>query len=271
MLNLYLALQTVVLYALAWFLVFRNQQEEGGVERRIAQIASIVAVGLQAWYTFKILLASDGVDLALFPIVMLVATTVALISTVEHLIKPSRATPLVLVIYPIIILIVLAAGLLHEQSLHSTKMNVGLVVHVIVSIASYSILSYAACQAVLLMWLDRALRSHSMNAFLRTFQPLESAEVSLFNALWTGLFLLTCATATGFIFFWDKLFSHVSHLHVIITFAAWLLYSLLMVGHVIRGWRGSFTTKLSLSAFSLLLVGYFGTNLVIQLLPIPTT
>lgn len=256
------AFAAAIFFVIATFLAYRNREIEEGLMHRAAPATAAIAVFCQVFYAVQIFWVGNGVDLSIFPIVVLVAVAVALITLAEHLYKPTRATPMALVIYPIIALLLVVTGVFHRGALHPSELSPGLTLHVIVSVASYSILAYAACQAALLIWLDTAIRRHKFNVFLRIFPPLESAEVALFNAIWTGLALLTVANATGFIFFWDELFSHPSHLHVILTFAAWLIYALLMLGHVVRGWRGNFTIKLSLAAFALLLVGYFGTKLV---------
>ena len=259
-----LAISASLLYFAASVLTFRFTREDKRPSQIGATLAGAIAVTCHLVYAVKVFWTGGGVDLAVFPIAALVTVSVGLIVIVEQLVTPARARPVVIVLFPVIALILLSAGLFHKGSLHTSPLSAGLTVHVVVSLTAYSILAYAACQAALLVWLDRAIRKHEFNAFLRTFPPLESAEVTLFNALWTGLFLLTVANTTGFVFFWGKLFTHASHLHVALTIAAWLIYAFLMVGHHLRGWRGNFTTKLSLAAFVLLLIGYFGTRIVID-------
>lgn len=257
-----LAAIAAIFYVIAALLAFRNREIDDGMALRIAPASAVIGCVCHVVYAIQIFWIGNGVDLAIVPLAMLVTVSAALITVAEHLYKPTRATPIVVVAYPLIAFLLLVAGVFHRGSLHPSELSPGLTLHVIVSVASYSILAYAACQAALLIWLDTAIRKHKFNAFLRIFPPLESAEGTLFNALWTGLALLTVANATGFLFFWGELFTHPSHLHVVVTFAAWLIYALLMLGHVLRGWRGKLTTKLSLSAFGVLLFGYFGTKLI---------
>lgn len=259
-----LAISASLLYFAALVLTFRLSGEKNRLGQVAASLAGAIAFACHLVYAVKVFWTGGGVDLAVFPIAAIVTVCVALIVLVEQLLTPARAKPVVIVLFPLIALILLSSGLFHKGSLHTSPLSVGLTVHVVVSLAAYSILAYAACQAALLVWLDRAIKKHEFNAFLRTFPPLESAEVTLFNALWTGLFLLTVANATGFVFFWGKLFTHASHLHVALTIAAWMIYAFLMLGHHIRGWRGNFTTRLSLAAFVVLLIGYFGTRIVID-------
>lgn len=259
-----LAAIAAILYGVAAFLAFRNREVDDGLMLRFAPAVAILACCCNIVFAIQIFWIGNGVDLAAVPIATLITVPAALITVAEHFYKPIRATPIALVVYPLIALILLVAGLVHRGSLHPTELGLGLTMHVIVSVASYSILAYAACQAALLIWLDAAIRRHSFNVFLRIYPPLESAEGTLFNALWTGLVLLTIANATGFVFFWGELFTHPSHFHVIMTTVAWLIYALVMLGHMVRGWRGNFTTKLSLAAFVVLLFGYFGTKVVTE-------
>lgn len=259
------AICAAFLYLTASALTFRFSD----IQHKLAQVCAVLAGSIaflsHLVYAISVFWRGGGVDLATFPIAALVTVSVGLIVVVEQVVRPARTKPVVIVVFPLIALVLLGAALFHSASLHTSPLSVGLTMHVVVSLAAYSILAYAACQAALLIWLDRAIREHEFNAFLRTFPSLESAEVTLFNALWTGLLLLTIANATGFVFFWGKLFTHASHLHVALTFAAWMIYAFLMLGHIIRGWRGNFTAKLSLAAFVLLLVGYFGTRILIDI------
>ncbi len=251
-------------YLSAAFLVLGLRDSKSGLYI-VVYVLGVVATVLHGIYTYSQLWVPAGIDLALYPIVLVITLCIVVIAQIEHFYRPARAKPILFVSY-IFVGPAIALGIFfHQTGTHTTVALPGLTLHVLSSLAAYSILAYAACHAILLIYLDYALRTKATNVFLSIFPPLESAEKILFNAIWLGLLLLTAANISGLVFFWNDLFSDVSNLHMIFTVIAWVLYALVMFGHVKFGWRGNFTTKLSLTAFAFLLVGYFGLRLVLRL------
>ena len=253
-----------VSYFTAAILVFGLRSTIRGVYS-VVYVLGIVATVLHAVYAYSQLWVAGEIDLAMYPILLVVTLCIVIIVQIEHFYQPSRAKPILFVSYVIVGPVIALGVFFHEEGVHVASALPNLTVHVLTSLAAYSILAYAACHAILLIYLDHALRVKTTNAFLSMFPPLESAEKILFNAIWVGLFLLTVANITGLVFFWRELFSEVSHLHMIFTMIAWVLYAFVMFGHVRFGWRGNFTTRLSLIAFAFLLAGYFGLRFLLRL------
>ena len=231
----------------------------------VVYVLGVVATVLHGGYTYSQLWVPAGIDLAMYPIMLVVTLCIVIIVQIEHFYQPARAKPILFVSYVIVGPVIALGILFHQEGTQATPALLGLTVHVLSSLAAYSILAYAACHAILLIYLDYALRTKVTNAFLSIFPPLESAEKILFNAIWLGLLLLTGANLSGLVFFWEELLSDASNLHMIFTMIAWVLYAFVMFGHVRFGWRGNLTTKLSLTAFAFLLVGYFGLRLLLRL------
>lgn len=251
-------------YLTAAGLVFGLRSSTRGVYI-VVYVLGVVATILHAIYTYSRLWVPEGMDLAIYPILLVITLCIVIIVQIEHFYQPTRAKPILFASYAIVGPVIALGVLFHQEGAHATAALPSLTVHVLSSLAAYSILAYAACHAILLIYLDFALRANVTNAFLNMFPPLESAEKILFNAIWLGLLLLTGANVSGFVFFWGDLFSDVSHLHMIFTMIAWVLYAFVMFGHVRFGWRGNFTTKMSLIAFAFLLAGYFGLRLLLRL------
>lgn len=254
-----------VSYLTAAALVFGLRSSRTGVYF-VVYILGVIATILHAGYTYSQLWVPTGIDLATYPILLAVTLCIVIVVQIEHFYQPTRAKPILFVAYVIVGPVIALGVLFHVEGAHATDALPSLTVHVLTSLAAYSILAYAACHAILLIYLDYALRANVTNAFLKMFPPLESAEKILFNAIWVGLVLLTGANLSGLVFFWEDLFSDPSHLHMIFTMVAWVLYTFVMFGHVKFGWRGNFTTKLSLTAFAFLLVGYFGLRFLLRLI-----
>ena len=204
----------------------------------IVYVLGIATTILHTGFTYSQLWVPNGIDLAIYPVLLVVTLCILIIAQLEHFYQPKRAKPILFVSYVIVGPVIALGAWFHETGTHVTPAQLDLTIHVLTSLASYSILAYAACHAILLIYLDYALRNKTSNAFLSIFPPLESAEKILFNANWLGLALLTCANISGLVFFWNVLFSESSHLHMIFTLIAWVLYALVMFGHVKFGWRG---------------------------------
>jgi ABC-type uncharacterized transport system permease subunit len=140
-----------------------------------------------------------------------------------------------------------------------------LVAHITFSLFAYSILFMAACQSVLLAFEEHALKARSSIRALRLLPPLETMESLLFTLLWTGIITLTAAIITGFIFLEDMLAPGVVH-HTVLALGSWLLYAVLLTGRHFFGWRSTTATSWTLIAFTLLVLGYFGTKFVLEFL-----
>jgi ABC-type uncharacterized transport system permease subunit len=76
---------------------------------------------------------------------------------------------------------------------------------------------------------------------------------------------LTLAILSGFLFLDDLFAQRVVH-HTVLAIASWFVYATLLVGRQLLGWRGSTAVRWTLIAFSLLVLGYFGSKFVIEIL-----
>lgn len=135
--------------------------------------------------------------------------------------------------------------------------------HVFTSIAAFGILGLAACLAVLLHFLDRRLRQHEPSGLLRMLPPLTGMEAQLFQLIALGVLLLTASLVSGWLFV-DELFAqHLAH-KTILSMAAWLLFTVLLVGRYRFGWRGRTAVRLTLLGTALLVLAYFGSKWVLE-------
>ncbi len=140
-----------------------------------------------------------------------------------------------------------------------------LVAHITFSLFAYTILLMAACQSVLLAYQEHALKARGPLRSLRLLPPLETMEALLFSLLWTGIITLTVSIVTGFIFLDNMFAQHVVH-HTVLSIASWAVYAVLLTGRHFFGWRSTTATAWTLIAFSLLVLGYFGSKFVLEIL-----
>jgi len=87
----------------------------------------------------------------------------------------------------------------------------------------------------------------------------------LFELLTAGLVFLSLSIVTGFIYLADLSQSGLVH-HTFITMAAWIVFAVLIWGRYQLGWRGSLASRWTLAGFALLLLGYFGSKIVLEVI-----
>ncbi len=62
----------------------------------------------------------------------------------------------------------------------------------------------------------------------------------------------------------DNLFAqHLMH-KTVLTLVSWVVFAILLAGRYVRGWRGRTAIRFTLSGFAVLLVAFFGSQLVLE-------
>jgi ABC-type uncharacterized transport system permease subunit len=77
--------------------------------------------------------------------------------------------------------------------------------------------------------------------------------------------LLTVSLVTGFVFLENLFAQHLAH-KTILSMAAWGVFAVLLWGRMVHGWRGQTAIRWTLSGFAALLLGYFGSKVVLELI-----
>lgn len=154
----------------------------------------------------------------------------------------------------------------HTATIH---LNNGLGVHIFTSLLAYSILTLAALQALLLAWQNRHLHNHHPGGLIRTLPPLLDMESLLFKLILLGIILLSFGLLSGALYV-DNLFSqHLVH-KTILSIVAWIVFSALLAGHWLYGWRGRIAIRWTLSGFFILMLAFFGSKFVLEFLVTPS-
>lgn len=138
-------------------------------------------------------------------------------------------------------------------------------IHVLTSIIAFSLLNIAALQAILLAIQDQQLKSHLPKRFILSLPPLQTMESLLFQMLGAGVGFLTISLISGFIFIEDLFAQHLVH-KTVLSILAWIIFSALLIGRHRHGWRGRTAIKWTLIGFVSLLLAYFGSKLVLELI-----
>jgi len=155
--------------------------------------------------------------------------------------------------------------LLPHQPFTLSDPSTGVMVHVLSSILAFGLLSIAGVYAFFVFFIDHFLRNHHLNPVVRTLPPLEVLEKLLFRVISAGLLLLTISLVSGAIFINDIFAQHLLH-KTILSILAWLVFGVLLFGRWRYGWRGSLAVRMTLAGVALLILSYFGTKLVLEVI-----
>lgn len=204
----------------------------------------------------------NGVDLHFFAAMSLVGLTIATITWLVNLVRPVAG--LGVIVFPLAALAI-AANALVSTPTTAQPLSWQIKLHVSIALLSYSVLSTSALLAVLLALQQRALRSHRLDAAIITaLPPLTLTETLMFRMIAAGFALLTLTLVTGALFV-DNLFAqHLVH-KTVLSIAAWFVFGTLLLGRWHWGWRGRRAVDLTLAGMVILLLAFFGSKFVLEL------
>ena len=109
------------------------------------------------------------------------------------------------------------------------------------------------------------MRRRQFHRWLRGLPPLTELEALLFRTIQAGFVLLTATLLTGVLFVDDLLAQHLAH-KTVFSILSWLAFGVLLLGRWRRGWRGVVAVRWTLVAMLLLVLAYFGSKFVLELL-----
>lgn len=219
---------------------------------------------LHVWIlTNSSMITIHGLDVSIFSILSLVSWLVATLLIVASLRQPVES--LGIVIFPF----AMAMIVLREfTSLHvylPVHLPAGLELHIVLSILAYSALTIAALQGLLLYFQDLQLHNHNPKGFIRALPALETMENLLFKMIAFGFVLLTLSLLTGIPYLQDMVKQHLAH-KTILSSVAWVVFAILLWGRWQYGWRGRIALRWIFTGFILLMLAYFGSKVVLELI-----
>ncbi|RMG53911.1 MAG: hypothetical protein D6717_10405 [Gammaproteobacteria bacterium] len=223
-------------------------------------LLALILHGVALW---QAIVTPEGLDLGFFRALSAVGWMAAALLLVSCFGRVSISLGLVLL--PFAGISAVLAGSLPEISFIAGHPNARLDLHIFISLLAYSVLTLATLQALLLAYQIRHLHNHQPGGLLRVLPPLAEMEHLLFRFILLGFILLTIALASGFVYLEDMFAQHVVH-KTILSIAAWFIYGVLLFGHWRFGWRGRLAVNWTLGAFVVLMLAYFGSKLVLELI-----
>lgn len=255
-------LLAVLLYGTSCFMLARHLKRRDALPSRGIIAAGALALPLHLIAVHGQIYQPDGLDLGLFNMLSLVGWLIATLAILVNLYRPILG--IVLVAFPIAALGILASLFLKAPYTPLTHLPKGAESHILLSVLAYAVLMIAALQACLISIQDHQLRGKK-RTFLAALPPLQTMESMLFEMLAAGFALLSLAIITGFLTLDNMFAQHVVH-KTVFTLAAWLIFAILLTGRRFMGWRGQTAIRFTIAGFLLLLVGFYGSKVVLELI-----
>jgi len=203
-----------------------------------------------------------GLNLGFYNAASLITWLIVLLLLIASVTKPIEN--LGIVIFPLASITLLLENLIPSSHIILTNAASELRFHILISILAYSLFSIAAMQAILLAIQNRFLRKKHPGGFIRALPPLETMESLLFQMIAVGFILQTLALLTGMFYLEDMFEQHLVH-KTILSIAAWCVFAILLWGRWKFGWRGRTAIRWTMTGFTILLLSYFGSKLVLEI------
>lgn len=261
--TLILAVTTLFLYSIGTALQalsFRGRVHTSLGLSTLVGILALVSHGALIWETVRL---QGAFNLGFFQSSVLISWLIVALLLALNLRKPVQS--LFLGIYPMAGLTIVFALVFQSPPRFVAEDNWGMLSHIALSVTAYSLFTLAAAQAALLYIQNRQLKHNYNSLLVRNLPPLQTMESLLFEMVWAGVILLVLAIITGAVFVEDLFAQHLAH-KTLFSLISLIVFVALLVGRYTQGWRGMTASRWTLAGCLLLMLGFYGSKFVLELI-----
>jgi ABC-type uncharacterized transport system permease subunit len=257
----FIAISSILAYSvntgyLAWGLKKSNKKST-------SLLFAWFAASLHTLYIGLLCQQQNGFSFSILSVASLNVLGVILVLLLAALTKPIEKLGLIL--FPLAA-IILGLDIIINPSPHLLPVHTGAMgIHILTSILAFSLLTVAAVQAILLAIQNNQLKKHPPTRFILLLPSLQTMETLLFQMITAGVFVLSVSLGTGFLFLHDLFAQHLVH-KTVLSLLAWVIFCAILIGRQRYGWRGRIAVNWILAGFLFLLLGYFGSKFVLELI-----
>jgi ABC-type uncharacterized transport system permease subunit len=266
-----LHLATLLSYSLLSLIIWRQLRTVNAESGAVVQVnpwmhlLTLLPIALHFALTYQYSFGPAGLQLALGNFASLVVATTCLIYACHSLWVGKNSLPALSLPFGAIASLL---PLLDESSTHIPNSELLLFkIHLILSTVAYGLLSVSLIHAVFVNYLEKSLYQHKLSPIINNLPPLLKLEDLLFTIVLIGFVTLSAALISG------GLVSHeiqatifpINH-KTIFSIASWLLFAFLLIGRYFLGWRGRAARKILVMGFLLLILAYFGSRFVSEII-----
>lgn len=235
----------------------------GKDNRRLLLSLGFLGLALHLLNVATVIYSPAGYDFGFFHIATLFSWVMVAIALVGCLRQPMEN--LLLLLLPVAVAGILSASFVPSGQAPLVRLDAGVALHSILGILSFSLITLAAIQVLLVAWLSRELKRHHYHRALRHVPPLQTMEELLFSIIRYGFVALLAVILSGFVFMDDMFAQHLVH-KTVLTLVSSAVFGILLWGRQVRGWRGRTAMRWILSGYAVLLLAYFGSKFVLEIL-----
>lgn len=247
-------------YLLSSALLFlRMKGHRHDLARPIILISAALATLIHGTFLLGTILHDNGIAIGLGMTLSMAGWLSALLVISSSIHKPMES--LGLFVFPLSLITLWLPAWLPPPKV----LDHGLGLHVMLSLIAFTMIGMAAAQSALLNMQEQRLRERKWQGVLGALPPLALMEKTLFEWLTIGFITLSLALVTGAMFVDDLVAQHLAH-KTAFSVMAWLLLATLLWGHFKLGWRGQRAAKLTLWGYGLLVLGYAGSQFVLEVI-----
>ncbi|MFZ5635283.1 MAG: cytochrome C assembly family protein [Pseudomonadota bacterium] len=255
-----IVLIALALYLLSAMLLGRRLSQGGPRTSGAIWIAPALAAALHAASHALAWREAGGANLHFFSALSLVGLGMAGLTLLVGV--RGRMAALGVIVFPIAALTLVLYAWVGRQD--PQPLDWRLQLHAWCALLAYATLALASLLALLLWVQERALRRRRLHGWLRALPPLVELETLVFRSIGVGFVLLTATLLTGVLFVEDLMAQHLAH-KTLLSVLSWLTFGGLLLGRRRYGWRGARAVRWTLAAMALLVLAFFGSNLVLEL------
>jgi len=260
----FLALLALLCYLFATVVVSKRLYHAEGPPLKLLFSVATAAVLFHMFGLSQSLFTSAGQNFNLMNVSSLVCWLITAAVTVTAL-----RTPILLllpIVYGFAALMQLAVLLLPTGvQLQHFEHSPWLLAHIMVALIAYVILIMATLYSFQVSLISQRLKDKTPLPGGTVLPPLLQAEQLLFRLILLGTVLLAVTVVSGVLFSDDWFARQNLHKNVLSTLAL-CVFTVLLVGHRIAGWRGRIANGLTMSGSLLLTLAYFGSRFVHEVL-----
>jgi ABC-type uncharacterized transport system permease subunit len=260
-----------VLAVLAWLATWlligvrlrnRLQSRTQGTHRHLLIFLWLFALGMHGWTILHSVTQMPGITIDFAEASSIVMWLCSLLLFITMLRRPLETLGIFVVPFT---LSAMLFPLLNTGSAATLDLHSGVGIHIFISLLAYSMLTLAALQALLLAWQNQHLHNHNPGGLIRTLPPLLDMETLLFKLIQLGVILLSAGLLSGVLYIDDIFSQHIVH-KTVLSIVAWIVFTALLAGHALYGWRGRIAIRWTLSGFFILMLAFFGSKFVLEFL-----
>lgn len=254
----------VALYALCLALLWRNVKVVHANAPYKVYLMAAAAIATHAYALHQIMNVQGEIVISIGMIISIAGLISAFLFLLLWL--KLRIAELGFIVYPTSMIAAIAGFIQPEHMIPLSQYPDSVQLHILIAIPTYGVLFMAFAQACLLSAQDRNMRKGT-GGLMANLPPIQSMESCLFFLIGCGFALMTLNLMLGI--FSNQMqtgnilnFNH----HIIFSISAWIIFAMTIMGRYALGWRGERAAKMTIVAFTFLVLAYFGTRFVNELI-----